>query len=397
MKVIGEGFILSRAGRDEFAVAADEHFGRIVRPYLNGRDLSQRSRDVFVIDFFGHDEPWVQANYPALYSHLLSSVKPAREQSRNEKFAREWWVIGHPRPLFRKFSLGLHRYIATLETAKHRFFVYLSTDTVPDSALVTFGLDDGFHLGVLSSRIHVAWTIATGGTLEDRPRYNKSRCFDPFPFPDTSDEALKDRIRHAAEKLDALRKDVLARHEDLTLTQLYNVLEALRAAEEAGTVLSDKDRDVATRGCVSLIRQYHDTIDAAVAEAYGWPADLSDEEILERLVALNKQRAAEEARGEVRWLRPEFQKPGYAAPTEQKTLALSEVAQTGAVILEWPTALPEQFTAVAGVVDRAAKPIAANDVARAFRGKNAKSVSPVLDTLAGMGRLRKLEDGRYVA
>jgi hypothetical protein len=231
----------------------------------------------------------------------------------------------------------------------------------------------------------------------DEPRYLKSDCFDPFPFPDTSDGALKDRIRDAAEKLDALRKEVLARHHDLTLTKLYNVLGALRAAEKAGTILSDEDREMATRGCVSLIREYHDTIDAGVAQAYGWPAELSDEEILERLVALNKERAAEEAKGVIRWLRPDYQKPGLAAPQEQTKLALPEAAQPVADYLAWPAALPDQFTAVAAVVDRAARPIAANDVARAFKGKNAKGITPILDTLAGMGRLRKLEDGRYAA
>lgn len=235
------------------------------------------------------------------------------------------------------------------------------------------------------------------GVLETRPRYNKTRCFDPFPFPDTSDEALKSRIRDAAEKLDALRKDVLARHEDLTLTKLYNALEALRAAEKAKTVLSDKERDIATRGCVSLIRQYHDEIDAAVAQAYGWPAGLTDEQILERLVALNKERAAEEAKGQVRWLRPEFQAPGYQAPAEQVSLALPEAAAPSAEVLEWPGALPEQVVAVAGVVERSGKPVAANDVARAFKGKRAATVLPVLDALAGMGRVRKLEDGRYAA
>lgn len=263
--------------------------------------------------------------------------------------------------------------------------------------IVTLGLCDGLHLGILSSKQHRIWAAAAGGTLEDRPRYNKSQCFDPFPFPDTSDEALKERIRDAAERLDALRKDVLARHEDLTLTKLYNVLEALRAAERAGAVLSDKDRDVATRGCVSLIRQYHDTIDALVAEAYGWPADLSDDDILERLVALNKARVAEENRGEIKWLRPDFQKAGFVAPKEQAALALPEAARPTADILDWPAALPDQFTAVAAVVDRAARPVAANDVARAFKGKNAKGVTPVLDTLAGMGRVRKLRDGRYAA
>lgn len=240
----------------------------------------------------------------------------------------------------------------------------------------------------------MAWGARQG--VGNDLNYNVGECFDPFPFPDTQDEALKGSIADAAEKLDTLRKDVLASHDDLTLTKLYNVLEALRAAEKAGTVLSERDRDVAERGCVSLIRQYHDTIDDLVADAYGWPRDLSDEEILERLVALNRERAAEEATGKVRWLRPDFQAPGYKAPAEQAKLALPEEVRT-AEIIPWPTTLSDQVVAVAQVVERAARPIAANDVARAFKGKNAKGLLPVLDALAGMGRLRKLEDGRYAA
>ena len=177
---------------------------------------------------------------------------------------------------------------------------------------------------------------------------------------------------------------------------------------------------------MSLIRQYHDAIDAAVAEAYGWgdlvplmrgdsspdapspsapdgaPPSPSrgkglEEIILERLVALNKERAAEEARGKVRWLRPEYQAPGYVAPAEQETLELPEDAAKGAEIIDWPAKLPEQVVAVASVVERAGRPVAANDVARAFKGKRAGTVAPVLDALAGMGRLRKLEDGRFAA
>jgi hypothetical protein len=180
--------------------------------------------------------------------------------------------------------------------------------------------------------------------------------------------------------------------------------------DAAGAVLSDKDRDVAERGCVSLIRQYHDTIDALVADAYGW-GDLiaerpstgsgrtvwvsgADEAILERLVALNKERAAEEAKGKVRWLRPEFQAPGYKAPAEQVRLALPE-AKPAVETMAWPATLPDQVVAVAQVVERAGRPVAANDVARAFTAKRAGTVTPVLDALAGMGRLRKLEDGRY--
>ena len=122
-----------------------------------------------------------------------------------------------------------------------------------------------------------------------------------------------------------------------------------------------------------------------------------DEIILERLVALNKERAAEEAKGKVRWLRPEYQAPGYVAPAEQATLALPVEEKPTAEILEWPSKLPEQVVAVAGIGERAGRPVAANDVARAFKGKRAGAVAPVLDALAGMGRLRKLADGRFAA
>ena len=117
-----------------------------------------------------------------------------------------------------------------------------------------------------------------------------------------------------------MRKQVLERHDDLTLTGLYNVLEALRANDGKGRTLTEKERDIHDRGLVTLVRQHHDAIDAAVAEAYGWPSDLSDEDILTRLVALNKIRAAEEAKGLIRWLRPEFQAPGAVAPQVNATL-----------------------------------------------------------------------------
>ncbi|HZG45773.1 MAG TPA: DNA methyltransferase [Allosphingosinicella sp.] len=395
----GNGFILTPAQATGLGKGTDGAADNLIRDYRNGRDLTGRPRGALVIDAFGYDESTLLHQAPAIYNHLALHVKPQRDLNRRDTIRQNWWIFGWPRPEIRKALKGLDRFIVTVETMKHRIFQFLPETIAPDNKLNVIALRDAYYLGVLSCRLHVTWADASGGRLGvgDDSVYVKSRCFDPFPFPDTSDEALKARIRDAAEKLDALRKDVLARHEDLTLTKLYNVLEALRAAEEAGTVLSDKDRDIATRGCVSLIRQYHDTIDAAVAEAYGWPADLTDEEILERLVALNKERAAEEAKGIVRWLRPEFQAPGYSAPKEQKALALPEAAKPTADILEWPAALPEQFTAVAAVVDRAARPIAANDVARAFKGKRTTSVAPVLDTLAGMGRLRKLEDGRYAA
>src|SRR5204862_6930347 len=107
------------------------------------------------------------------------------------------------------------------------------------------------------------------------------------------------------------------RNPGLTITDMYNVLEKLRS----GAALTAKDKVVHEQGLVSVLRQIHDDLDAAVAAAYGWPADpsagsgqaLPDDEILRRLVALNAERAAEERRGLVRWLRPDFQNPAGAA------------------------------------------------------------------------------------
>jgi hypothetical protein len=391
----GAGFFLNEDEVQEAALAGPTD---IIRPNVAAAALVANRPRRFVVDASDLSEVAFSSQYPYLYQRVANSMVGASVGKAKDSSHKTWWRFQRPREDLRKAIKGLSRIVVRPLTSKHAIFRFGEPAVVYDSTCVVFALGDSYHFGVLQSRIHTCWFAENLGRLGvgDDPRYLKSDCFDPFPFPDISNETLKSRIRNAAEKLDALRKDVIARHEDLTLTKLYNVLEALRAVEKTGTVLSDKDRDIATRGCVSLIRQYHDTIDGAVAEAYGWPADLTDEEILERLVALNKERAAEEAKGRVRWLRPEFQRAGYVAPAEQKTLALPEQAKAVEVIA-WPVGLPEQVVAVSGVVERAGKPIAANDVARAFKGKRAATVLPVLDALAGMGRLRKLEDGRYAA
>jgi hypothetical protein len=251
----------------------------------------------------------------------------------------------------------------------------------------------------MSSRLHVVWALRAGGTLEDRPRYNKTACFDPFPFPADVPDNLKYRIRNDAEKLDALRKKVLAEHLDITLTGLYNALEAIRVAEREKTAIEPKLKDIATRGQVSLIKQHHDAIDAAVAEAYGWPADLLDDEILTRLVALNRERAAEEAKGVVRWLRPEYQSPGEIVKPVNRDLDLGDAPALPVVatIIPWPKTLAEQVSAVANILAASPSPQHPRDIARAIKGTNAKGITPVLDALTAIGQARRLADGRYAA
>jgi hypothetical protein len=138
------------------------------------------------------------------------------------------------------------------------------------------------------------------------PRYNNTVIFDPFPFPDLTLDQRR-RIADLAEELDATRKLVLANAPRLTMTELYN----LRGRIAAGEILVGADLARATAARAFIVHQLHEQIDRAVADAYGWPDDLSPSEIVARLVALNHVRKAEEDAGIIRWLRPEYQQPRF--------------------------------------------------------------------------------------
>ena len=258
-----------------------------------------------VIDLFGLTADEVRQRFPEVYQWVIDRVKPERDQNNRASYRDNWWILGEPRGNFRPALKGLRCYIATVETSKHRFFVFLDASILPDNMLIIVASSDAFVLGVLSSRIHVAWALSAGGRLGfgNDPRYNKTRCFEPFPFPDAS-EPLRERIRFLGEQLDVHRKRRQEAHPNLTFTEMYNVLEELRT----GQPLDASSQRIHDQGLVSVLRDIHDDLDRAVAQAYGWPSDLTAEDILFRLVELNGTRAAEERSGLVHWLRPEFQK-----------------------------------------------------------------------------------------
>ena len=260
-----------------------------------------------------------------------------------------------------------------------------------DGSIIAVAQDDAFFLGVLSSRIHILWALAAGGTLEDRPRYNTISCFEKFPFPDC-DEAQRARIRELGEALDAHRKSQQAQHPRLTLTAMYNALAKLRAGE----TLTAKDLETHEQGLVSVLRQLHDELDAAVAEAYGWPAALADEDILARLVELNAARAAAEQRGEILWLRPEYQRPA-AGPT-QIAFDTGDAPETVAAALApqpWPTTLAEQARAVRLALATQTAPVTAAELARRFTRARAERIAELLATLTELGAARETAPGRF--
>ncbi len=413
--------------------------GSVLRPIVNGNDLLQKSRNASVIDFYGLSIETARDIAPILYEHVLRRVKPERDANRRASRRLNWWLFGEVMPKMRKSVEGLARFIATAETAKHRIFSFLESHVVPEHPLIAIALDDAFHLGVLSSRIHVVYALAAGGTLEDRPRYNKSRCFDPFPFPACT-EPQKARIRDLAEALDAHRKRAQADHA-LGLTDIYNVLEKLRTGE----VLTAKNKKIHDNALVSTLKQLHDDLDHAVCDAYGWsdlnaaieeargggftdfrtgavaqvmasPEDFTaclskfqadlDAEILKRVVTLNAQRAAEEARGLVRYLRPEFQSraaPRTSPPPAQASLELpvepgpakprKGKTRTAAAKLPWPKSLAERTKALDTALAADPRPRTTAEIAKTFTRAKPADVEEILETLVALGRLRRTDDG----
>ena len=406
VKLHGAGFIVTHGQALALGLGRRPGIDRHIRPYRNGRDLMGRSREAWVLDFHGLSVEELRRDFPEAYQHIVEHVKEVRnadgtpigrDANRRAAYRDAWWVFGEPRGDFRPTLEGLNRYIATVETAKHRVFQFLDAAILPDNKLIAFALDDAADLAVLSSRIHEAWYLANAGKLGVYDRdavYVKSRCFDPFPFP-PRDQALRGRLRDAGEALDVHRRTVLADNPDLTLTTLYNCLELIRA----GAALDDKSEAIKQRGLIIILRDLHDAIDRLTLEAYGWPAETGEADIVARLVALNQERAQEEAAGHVRWLRPAYQGPraGAAAP-QTRTLTLVPGEAPAQRRPRFPSHRYEQPLAVQAALETSG-PAAPADLARRFSGgaRLEPRISRVLTTLHRYGHVDRLPDGRWTA
>jgi hypothetical protein len=424
VKLHGSGFIVEPKQAASLGLGKIDGLDRHILPYRNGRDITGKSRGVMVIDLEGLTSSQVQVLYPEVYQHILQNVKPERDQN-NEKYRREnWWVFGRKHTDLRSFIADISRFITTSETAKHRFFTFLNSKIRPDNMLVNIGSESAANLAVLSSRVHVEWMLVTGGTLEDRPRYNKTKTLDPFPFPILT-EAQSATLDQLGERLDAFRKERLAAHDFLTMTDMYNVLERLRELEAGVDVppLSDKERDIHEAGLISVLKDIHDAIDAAVFDAFGW-ADLgarlvgrpgattpsqhkspdqeaAEEELLTRLVALNQERAAEEKAGTVRWLRPEYQKPRLAHKVKGQSELDVELVEASLVEERaWPSDGLEQIRSLRDVLAEAEAPLPADALATLFKGrttpKRRDRVREVLETLVATGAARVGAEGYFL-
>ena len=399
VQLSGQGFVVAVDDVGRFNATTKE---RLLRRYITGRDVTQVMREQYVLDTFGltHDE--LRDRYPDAFQWLHDRVKPEREAKRgdtkdSQEYADNWWLFAKTRSKYRKALVGLRRFVVTSRTARHRTFQFLDGSFLPETKVLIFAFDDAFHLGVLSSRIHVVFANRVGGWLGvgNDSTYNHSDCLEKFPFP-TATEAQQMRIRELAEALDTHRKNQQAQHPKLTFTDLYNVLEKLRT----GTPLNAKEQLAHEQGLVTVLRQLHDELDAAVAAAYGLASTANDDAILTHLCALNAQRAAEERDGQIRWLRPSFQNPANTAT--QTTLVTGEAETTpivakSVVKLTWPKSIAEQAQAVRAALSIIAAPTDAATLAKTFKGAKLDRVEDILETLASLGQARTLPGDKYVA
>ena len=280
----------------------------VIRPIWNGADVTRRAADRWVIDF-ALREMAEASLYELPFEHLLRFVKPVRATNNRESRARMWWRHGEARPAMRKAMQGHERVIVTSETSKHRYFVWCPSSIAPEHKLVVIPRSDDQTFGVLSSRIHVVWALAVGSSLEDRPVYTTSRCVEPFPFPEgltldlqPSAQLHAEAIARAAHRLNALREAWLNPPEWTERVPEVIPL-GMQTSPYPDRIVAKPghEKDLADRTLTRLYNQRpawldaaHKALDLAVAAAYGWAdysADMADEEILKRLLALNIARA----------------------------------------------------------------------------------------------------------
>jgi type II restriction/modification system DNA methylase subunit YeeA len=313
----------------------------IVRPWIIGKDKTGRSLRRWIIDFPFKSTEHDAAGYEAPFKLVQTSVYQKRIGHREGVQATYWWRLARSCPDLRAAIAGFDRSLVSPAVSKQRFFVWSDSAVVPDQQVITFATDQESFAGVLESKAHRVWLRRKGNQLreaESASRYNVKECFLTFPFPFALKETLpqgeitpqpeaeaahRAAIAAAAKELNDLRERWLNPPE-WTKTVILEFpgsvggpwsrfidAKTVNAQTGIGTVRYPRLEPRDAKAAVELKRRTltalynerpawldhaHQKLDAAVADAYGWPADLTDEQILGKLLALNLERAAAEAK-----------------------------------------------------------------------------------------------------
>ena len=276
----------------------------VVKPWSNGMDITRRSSDTWIIDFGVSMTEADASLFELPFEHILENVKPVRIGKREEKANEKWWIHQRSRPELRKEIAPLKRFIATPRVSKHRFFVWLPVAVLPDTRLTVIARSDDTTFGILHSRFHQLWSLATcswHGVGND-PTYNAVSCFETFPFPNgltPADNAENVAISDAAIKLNQLREAWL--NPEIWVDWVISPAEETAGFPKRPIAKVGHEADLKKRTLTNLynlkpswLKSAHEMVDNAVARAYGWDdytPEMADEEILRRLLKLNLERA----------------------------------------------------------------------------------------------------------
>ncbi len=286
----------------------------VVKPWANGNDITKRPSDTWIIDYGVSISEEDAAFFEKPFEHILEHVKPSRLKNNDKGRRENWWRFGRNGADMRLACSGLERFIATVRVAKHRFFVWLPNTVIPDTRLYVIARSDDCTFGILSSRMHTVWALANASMHGDgdeggRPTYNGKSCFETFPFPEgmtpantkskAPDTQQAKEIATAAQKLDELRNNWLNPSIWVEWQQTPEEAAAgfpMRPVAKAG--FEDKVKKLTFTNLynkpTTWLTNAHQALDVAVAKAYGWEdysSQISDEEILKRLLELNLKRS----------------------------------------------------------------------------------------------------------
>ena len=272
----------------------------VLRPWVNGMDLTRRPAGKWIVDFGLQMSEREAALYEKPFRWAQEHVRPAWEKQREAGRRAQWWLHHRPRPKMWAALEGLSRYVATPTVSKHRLFVWLDARVCPDHQLIVVARDDDTTFGVLHSRFHELWSLRRGTSLEDRPRYTPTTTFATYPFPTglapqvpATDYAFDPRATAIATEAQHL---VELRDRWLNPPEWVEWIDEpvpgypqrpVPRDEGAANALSERTLTNLYNTRPQWLIDAHEALDAAVAAAYGWPADISDDDVLRELLVLN--------------------------------------------------------------------------------------------------------------
>ena len=274
----------------------------VLKPWMNGMDLTRRPAGKWIVDFGWTMSEADGALYEEPFRWAKEHVYPMRQGNRRDAYRDYWWRHVESRQGMWRALARRSRYIATAQVAKHRLFVWCDVRICPDQQLIVFARDDDTTFGILHSRFHETWSLRLGtkqGKGND-PRYTPTTTFETFPFPVglTPDMPAADYAEapRAAAIADAARRLVELRDRWVNPPEWVEWVDEPVAGyprrpvprdEDAAKVLKKRTLTNLYNDRPQWLADAHATLDAAVASAYGWPADISDDSALGELLALN--------------------------------------------------------------------------------------------------------------